>query len=614
MKKINLFLFALLFCLQTWATIDVKKIEPQYWWAGMTNPELQILLYGNNIANADVTIKGKNIKVTDIVKFDNKNYIIIYLDLKNSPAQTFDIELKDKTEKKVIKYELKKRNENSRNIKGFNSEDVLYLIMPDRFANGNPDIDTVAGMIDQVVDIENPNARHGGDIAGITKNLDYIEDLGATAIWLNPIQENDMPFGSYHGYAITDYYNVDKRFGTNEEFKKMVDESHNKDMKVVMDMIFNHSGSQFYQFQDMPEKSWYNFPDNYTQTTYRTTTQFDPYASNHDHDIAIDGWFVESMPDLNQRNPHVARYLIQNSLWWIEDAGINGIRQDTHPYADYDFMSEWCKEVLEEYPDFNIVGETWLDSNVGVSYWQKDSKLALPKNSNLPVVMDFPLMNDMNKAFDEETNWGTGLSRLYDYLAQDIVYADPNNLLIFTDNHDTNRFLKNEADSANFDRFKQAYAFLLTTRGIPELYYGTEIGMFADKGKGDGHVRANFPGGWSSDNQNAFNEETRTEDQKRFYDYLKKILNWRKNNDVISKGSLKQFIPQNNIYVYERKLGDKSIVVFMNGSQNENSIELSPYAEVIPKDTAIDVISGNEVKLENKLTMQPREVLILEFN
>lgn len=594
--------------------IEIKKVEPAFWWADMTNPELQVLIYGDNISECTVGVSSKDIRIKEIVRYENSNYLLVYFDLENAAPQTFDIELKLGKQLKKVSYELKQRDVGSRSRAGFNSSDVLYLIMPDRFANGDASNDVVKGMKESVVDRSEPFARHGGDIKGINDHLDYIQDLGVTAIWLNPIQENDMPAGSYHGYAITDYYNVDRRFGKNDEFKALVDNSHQKGMKVVMDMIFNHCGSENFLFKDMPSQEWFNFPEGYIQTSYKTTAQYDPYVSDHDKKIALDGWFVEPMPDLNQRNRHVARYLIQTSIWWIEYAGINGIRQDTHPYADFDFMAQWCREVNEEYPDFNIVGETWYNNNVAISYWQKDSRLSAPRNSNLRCVMDFPLMDIMTRAFDENTDYGIGMNRIYDYLGQDIVYADPLELLIFLGNHDTSRFMKNTADAANLDRFRQAYAFLLTTRGIPQIYYGDEIGMYADKKDGDGALRANFPGGWQHDLQNAFARSTRTNEQEQFHAYIQKLLKWRKGNEVIAKGTLKHFAPIQGVYAYERRLDNRSVVVFINGSDQDKNIDLGIYQEIIPSAEATDIISNVSYSFEEELTIKRREVYIFEFN
>lgn len=594
--------------------MEIKKVAPSFWWAGMKNPELQILLYGEDLALSDVSVSGEGIYLKEAVRQDNPNYLLLYLDLSEAKAQTFQILLKNGKKKLQVPYELKSRMRREEDVKGFTSEDVLYLIMPDRFANGNPENDVVGEMREKKVDRTDSFARHGGDIQGISNHLDYIADLGVTAIWLNPTQENDMESGSYHGYAITDYYQIDKRFGSNEDFCALVEKAHEKNLKVVMDMIFNHCGSENYLFKDKPSKDWFNYRSNYVQTSFKTASVMDIHASAYEKKIATDGWFTSVMPDFNQRNRHVARYLVQSSIWWIEYAGINGIRQDTHPYADFDFMSQWCKEVLNEYPYFNIVGETWLNSNVLVSYWQKDSKLAAPLNSNLPTVMDFPLQALMNQAFDEETGeWGGGLYKLYDYQTQDLVYADPMNLLTFLDNHDTSRFAQTDEMAKNLKRYKQAMVFLLTTRGIPQIYYGTEILMTGDKGKGDGDLRKDFPGGWQGDTRNCFVENGRTEQENEAFEFTRQLLNWRKGNQVIGKGSLKHYSIQNGVYVYQREFNGKSVVVIMNGTDDSKELDLAPYQEILPRENTLDILTGKDVNLSGKLRLNGRENLILNF-
>lgn len=594
--------------------MEIKKVAPSFWWAGMKNPELQILLYGEDLALSDVSVSGEGIYLKEAVRQDNPNYLLLYLDLSEAKAQTFQILLKNGKKKLQVPYELKSRMRRGEDVKGFTSEDVLYLIMPDRFANGNPENDVVGEMREKKVDRTDSFARHGGDIQGISNHLDYIADLGVTAIWLNPTQENDMESGSYHGYAITDYYQIDKRFGSNEDFCALVEKAHEKNLKVVMDMIFNHCGSENYLFRDKPSKDWFNYHSNYVQTSFKTASVMDIHASAFEKKIATDGWFTSVMPDFNQRNRHVARYLIQSSIWWIEYAGINGIRQDTHPYADFDFMSQWCKEVLDEYPYFNIVGETWLNSNVLVSYWQKDSKLAAPLNSNLPTVMDFPLQALINQAFDEETGeWGGGLYKLYDYQTQDLVYANPMNLLTFLDNHDTSRFAQTDEMAKNLKRYKQAMVFLLTTRGIPQIYYGTEILMTGDKGKGDGDLRKDFPGGWQGDTRNCFVKNGRTALENEAFEFTRQLLNWRKGNQVIGKGSLKHYSIQNGVYVYQREFNGKSVVVFMNGTDDSKELDLTPYQEILPRENALDVLTGKNVNLSGKLRLNGRENLILNF-
>lgn len=599
---------------QTARAMEIKKVAPSFWWAGMKNPELQILLYGEELALSDVSVSGEGIYLKETVRQDNPNYLLLYLDLSEAKAQTFQILLKHGKKKLQISYELKSRVRRGEDVKGFTSEDVLYLIMPDRFANGNPENDVVDGMREKKIDRADSFARHGGDIQGISNHLDYIADLGVTAIWLNPTQENDMESGSYHGYAITDYYQIDRRFGSNEDFCALVEKAHEKDLKVVMDMIFNHCGSENYLFKDKPSKEWFNYRSNYVQTSFKTASVMDIHASAYEKKIATDGWFTSVMPDFNQRNRHVARYLIQSSIWWIEYAGINGIRQDTHPYADFDFMSQWCKEVLDEYPYFNIVGETWLNSNVLVSYWQKDSKLAAPLNSNLPTVMDFPLQALMNQAFDEETGeWGGGLYKLYDYQTQDLVYANPMNLLTFLDNHDTSRFAQTDEMAKNLKRYKQAMVFLLTTRGIPQIYYGTEILMTGDKGKGDGDLRKDFPGGWQGDTRNCFAKNGRTALENEAFEFTRQLLNWRKGNQVIGKGSLKHYSIQNGVYVYQREFNGKSVVIIMNGTDDSKELDLAPYQEILPRENALDVLTGKNVNLSGKLCLDGRENLILNF-
>lgn len=610
-----LFVFALT-CLNVFGAQGsiIKQTAPEFWWAGMKNPELQILLYGEQISNADVTLTGKGVILKEVVKQENPNYLLLYLDLTEADAQTLTIRLKQGKKLTEIPYELKARVRKGEDIKGFTAEDVLYLIMPDRFANGNQENDIIKGMKESTTDRNNLYARHGGDLQGIANHLTYISDLGATAIWLNPTQENDMKEGSYHGYAITDYYQIDRRFGTNQEFKELVKQAHSQGLKVVMDMIFNHCGNENYLFADKPSKEWFNFSSNYVQTSFKTANVMDIHASNYERRIATDGWFASVMPDFNQRNRHVARYLIQSSIWWIEYAGINGIRQDTHPYADFDFMSQWCKEVNEEYPYFNIVGETWLNSNVQIAYWQKDSKIAAPKNSYLPTVMDFPLQGLMNQAFDEETGeWGGGLYRLYDYLSQDLVYANPMGLLTFLDNHDTSRFAADEDKANNLTRYKQALAFMLTTRGIPQIYYGTEILMSGNKGNGDGALRRDFPGGWKGDEINAFSEKGRTALQNEAFNYTRKLLQWRKGNLAVTKGNMKHFSIRQGVYVYQREYNGQSVVVFMNGTNSSQELELTPYREVLPSDSSTDLLSEKTIKLTDKLSLNPRETLILTF-
>ncbi len=408
MKKLTLILSFLSITLYTSSAVIVDKIEPPFWYAGMKNPELQLMVYGEGIGDASVTLNYPGVSLKNTVKVESNNYLLLYLDIAPD-TQPGEIELiftKGK-KKDIRKYELRQRAMKGEDRIGFTTSDVLYMLMPDRFANGNPANDQIKGMAPYTVDRNNPSGRHGGDLAGIVNHLDYFVDLGVTSLWFTPVLENNMEGGSYHGYATTDYYKVDPRFGSNDEYKALIDAAHGKDLKIVMDMIFNHCGNEHPWLKDMPAKDWFNnydYKNNFVQTSYKLTPHIDPYTSKYDFDKMNDGWFVITMPDLNQKNPHVLRYLIQNSFWWIEFSGIDGIRMDTHPYADYDAMSEWLKELNEEYPNYNVVGEAWVTEPAFTAWWQKDSKLSAPYNSNLKTVMDFALFDRINQAKNEETD------------------------------------------------------------------------------------------------------------------------------------------------------------------------------------------------------------------
>jgi len=421
-----------------------------------------------------------------------------------------------------------------------------------------------------------------------------------------------MPGGSYHGYATTDYYRIDPRFGTNEDWQELVAEANKKGIKVVMDMIFNHSGINHPWLTDKPSKDWINHPDGTETTNFRLSTVHDPYVSDYDLDHTVNGWFVYAMPDLNQRNPHLMKYLTQNSIWWIESSKINGIRMDTYPYADLEGMASWAKAVMTEYPNFNIVGECWYGNEAGSAFWQKGNRLN-PRDTELPTVMDFKLSIDGHKYFDAETDPWNGLNHLYDHLAMDFLYPDPQKVLTFLDNHDTDRFLLAEPDS--LDSWKQAITFLLTSRGIPQLYYGTELLMHGSKEGSDGYVRRDFPGGFPGDTVNAFTPQGRTSLQNEAWDYLSKLLRWRRGeaNEVIAKGSLKHFMPQNGMYVYQRKLGGKEVVVLMNGTSKPLTVTMERTVEILPYGTRLhDLVSDQDVTIAEEMTFAPRQVMILQ--
>ncbi|GHT33383.1 alpha-amylase [Bacteroidia bacterium] len=603
------FLFCLLGVLLLPSLLGAEglKVEPGFWWSGMKNTELQLMVYGADIATYRPSVDYPGIHLMSSVALESPNYLLVYLDISDAKPGNFNLTFTNGKKKLTYPYELKARQAGTADIKGFDASDVLYLIMPDRFANGDTKNDQIATRMPYKVDRNKQGARHGGDLVGIEQHLDYIDNLGVTAIWLNPVLENDMVDGSYHGYATTDYYRVDPRFGTNEDYVRLIKKTHEKDMKVVMDMIFNHCGSDHPWVKDVPSHDWFNNIDEYVQTNHAKEAYFDPYASDYDFDRLVNGWFVTTMPDLNQKNPHVAKYLIQNSIWWIEYTRVDGIRQDTYPYADFAMMNDWCKAVKAEYPDYNIVGESWMSYTIGSAYWQKGSRLNFGESTELPSIMDFRLMELSHSTF---TNEGA-LSALYEHLCYDYVYADISHVLRFLDNHDTDRFLKSMP--ADLNAFKQGIAFLLTIPGIPQLYYGTELLMNGSKEKGDGYIRMDVPGGWPGDATNQFETSGRTALQNEAWNYMQTLLKWRRGNDVISKGKMKHFAVNNDVYVYERRSGNKQVLVFMNGAGKEVTLPLDRYAEILQgKTSGKDVITHQTISLNKEVKLPPKAVWVLE--
>lgn len=593
----------------------ITNVEPPYWWVGMHDPSLQIMVTGQGIGQADVNVDYPGVRLVEAISLDSPNYKFIYLDITpDARPGTIDIRFTLNGKKFTLPYTLRQRDMAPQEYEGFDAGDVLYLLMPDRFAQGEAAVkNPTAGLSYPVTaNREDHNGRHGGNIRGIIDHLDYIDSLGVTAIWSCPVLENDMPGGSYHGYATTDYYRIDPRFGTNDEWRSLISEAHKKGIKVVMDMIFNHSGITHPWMEDMPSKDWYNHPEATEMTNFRLSTLHDPYVSDYDLDHTVNGWFVYGMPDLNQRNPHLMKYLIQNSIWWIEDSKINGIRMDTYPYADMNGMAQWAKAVLDEYPRFNIVGECWYGNEAGSAFWQRGSRIN-PVNTYLPTVMDFKLSIDGHKMFDAETDPWNGLNHLYDHLANDFLFPDPQRILTFLDNHDTDRFLLEQPDSLG--SWKQALTLLLTSRGIPQLYYGTELLMSGTKEGSDGYIRRDFPGGFPGDTVNAFTPGGRTDLQNEAWDFLSTLLQWRKGaaNEVIAKGSLKHFMPQNGMYVYQRKLGDKEVIVLLNGRSEPNTVTMERTVEILPYGrTMHDLISGRDVTISEEMTFAPRQIMVLQ--
>lgn len=606
----------------------VERIDPTDWFAGMKDTSLQLMIYGENIAAANVTTDYEGVAIDSIVRLDSPNYLLVYLNLEGATPGEMTLTFRSGKWSKQVTYTLKARNKAGEDYVGFSNADVLYMLMPDRFANGDTSNDQIEGMTAYTVDRNEPSLRHGGDLAGIMQHLDYFNELGVTALWFTPVLENDSPDGgvnsTYHGYATTDYYRVDPRFGTNEEYKQLVDAAHDKGLKVVMDMIFNHCGITHPWLGDLPSADWLNKPEwlaetndsfepneKFLQTSYKLTPVLDPYASQVDLSETVDGWFVASMPDLNQKNPHVIKYLIQNSVWWIETAGIDAIRMDTYPYADRAAMAQWMETLELEYPNFNTVGETWVTEPPYTAAWQKDSKLS-DLNSYLKTVMDFSFFEKINAAKTEETDdWWLGYNRIYNSLVYDYLYADPANVLAFIENHDTDRFL---AEGQDVPALKQALALLLTIKRTPQLYYGTEILMNGTKRITDGYVRKDFPGGFPGDDVDAFTAAGRTDAQNDMFQWLSRLLHWRQGNDIIVKGKQTQFIPKDGVYVIARQYDGKATMTILNGRNKPGTLQVARYAEIIgDATTAVDVITGETVDLTDDIALTPQQTLVIQL-
>lgn len=588
-------------------------VEPAFWWTGMKNPSLQIMFHNKdiNISDYQPSVQYDGVTMKEVKKVENPHYLFVTLEIAKD-AKPGNVPVKFKAGKKTIThtYELKAKSTDKNRIMGFSPADVIYLIMPDRFANGDVKNDSIPGMYEGV-NGKTDFARKGGDLKGISDHLDYLKDFGVTALWLNPVLENNQKKQSYHGYAITDLYQVDRRFGTNEDYVNFVNTCHQNGLKVIQDMVMNHIGNEHWLMYDLPEKNWiHQFPE-FTRSNYRGSVISDPYKSKYDETLMSNGWFDHSMPDVDQTNALFATYLIQNTLWWIEYAGIDGIRMDTYPYPDKDFMARWAKDVLTEYPTFNIVGEAWVNYIPTTAYWQKDMENSDGYESNLPSVTDFAFFGTVPQALHEQGGWDSGLARLYNMLAQDFVYPNANENLIFVDNHDVTRFFL--SCGRDIKKFKLGMAFLLTTRGVPQLYYGTELLMDGDGGHHP-NVRKTFPGGWPGDEKNAFTQEGRTAEQNDAFNYMRTLLNWRKSQSAIHYGKLTHYIPEDNVYVYFRYNDEKTIMVVMNGNTADKTITTKRFAENI-KDakSAHDVIKGADVNDLATLTIPAQSALILEL-
>lgn len=604
------FIFSLLFLSFAFAR---PLIEPPSWWVGMKNPNLQLLIHADNISETQVSLSYEGVSLQQTRLLENPNYLI--LDLRIGPMAkpgSFPIQfIKNGDVFATYDFHLHARKRAPETYPGFDASDVLYLLYPDRFANGDPTNDNIATLRDQT-GRDKPDGRHGGDLQGIIDHANYLQNLGVTALWLNPPQVNDMQYTSYHGYAITDHYQIDPRLGSNELMRTLVDTFHQRKMKIVMDVVLNHCGSEHHIAKDPPAPDWFNQWPTYTQSSFRISAMSDPYASPADQQKMAGGWFAGVMPDFNQHNPLVMNYMTQNCIWWIEYAGLDGLRLDTQPFSFKEGVAEWARRIRQEYPNTNLVGEVWQYSPAQTAYWQADALNKDGYNSHMPSVTDFQLHDALKIAFGEEDGWETGMSRLYLLLGKDMVYPRPDMLLTFPDNHDDTRFYT--AIGEHFDQWKMAMTFLLTTRGIPCLYYGTELLFTGLKENGDADLRKDFPGGWEDDERNAFTVEGRTEAENKAFDFLQKLLAYRKAQPALHHGQLEHYMPEGGVYVYFRYTEETKIMVILNNSPEAKEVDLGRFAASLEGwRGARDVMSGEKLKDLDKVDLEGKSGRVLEL-
>ncbi|PKP13988.1 MAG: alpha-amlyase [Bacteroidetes bacterium HGW-Bacteroidetes-3] len=596
----------------------IDRIEPPFWYVGMNQNQLELLIYGKDISQFTPSVDDEKIQILAIKKTENSNYLFLNLDLSKAVSGKFNINFSKKGKRNnfSVSYELKERNKDSKLREGFNSSDVIYLITPDRFANSDVTNDVVKTMNEKTINRKDDYGRHGGDIKGITNHLDYINEMGFTAIWPTPVLTNDMKNASYHGYAMTDFYQVDPRFGTMEEYVELSKSAKNKGIKLIMDQVANHIGLEHWWMKDLPANDWVNYQDEYLKnnivvTNHRRTTNQDAYASIKDRDLMSEGWFVSSMPDLNQRNPLLATYLIQNSIWWIETLDLGGIRQDTYPYPNKQFMSDWAGAIINEYPNFSIVGEEWSLNPLLVGYWQQGQKNKDGYVSNLSSTMDFPMQKAIVDALTETESWDKGFVKMYEGLANDFSYANPSKIMIFPDNHDMDRIFTQLKE--NVVNTKMALGYMLALPRITQLYYGTEILMQNSAKPGDhGLIRTDFPGGWKDDKVNGFTGENLTADQAEMQLFLKKVLNYRKNSEAIHSGKTIHFAPENGVYVLFRIKNDEIATVILNKNEKPISLNLNRFEEVGLNGKQVkNIISEEAFIFENTLEIGSKGVIVL---
>jgi len=573
----------------------------------MPDPELQVLLYADNVGLGEVSIKqeGNGVVLTNVEKFENPNYLNLHFELsKVTAALDFEIRVKGKGFKYSYDYEIKNRKNHKR---GLNPSDIIYLITPDRFANGDSENDLVDGMNQISINRSEPYERHGGDIQGMIDHLDYIQELGMTAIWPNPLLENNQPEESYHGYAFTDYYKIDSRFGSNELYKALIDSLHDRDMKIIQDVVYNHIGNEHFLFKDLPDSSWFHFWPEYTRTNYRAPLLMDPYASDEQKKVMTDGWFDKHMPDLNQKNPTVAKYLIQQTLWWIEEFSIDALRIDTYAYPDQEFMRNWGKAVKDAFPDIFLFAETWVHGET-VQGWFLGSGLG-PEPNHIDGLTDFQVYYAINDALTKDQGWTEGISRLYYTLSSDYIYEEPNSMVTFLDNHDLARFFGYV--NSDLNKMKIGLGMLFTLRGIPSIYYGTEILM--KETDGHGKIREDFPGGWPTDSLNKFTDADRSADENTIWNYIQKLSELRKSSSAIQNGKLTQFIPKDGLYVYFRSDEDETYMVIVNVTDKDLNWSKSTYSEFFEDASYLVSLDQERMKIPTEGSAPSKSIQIFKL-
>ena len=614
MKRLLFILSAFIFCQMAIAQPkNLERVEPTFWWVGMKNTKLQLVVYGNRISDKKVSFNYPGISLIKVNKVENPNYLFLDLQIAASAkAGKFTINFSSPQGKPLqYVYELKNRDKSANRNQGVTNKDLIYQLMPDRFANGDKNNDVVKGMQETALNRDSMFYRHGGDIQGIINHLDYIKDLGATAIWLTPEVENDMPLASYHGYAVTDHYKIDRRFGSNELYKSFVDQAHQEGLKVIKDVVHNHSGIAHWFIKDMPMKNWVHQWPTYTQTTYKDQTLMDPYASAADKKQMVNGWFVPTMPDMDQDNPYVQNYINQNIIWWVEYAGIDGLRLDTYGYNDLKYMGNWARQIKAEFPNLSIFGETLVNTVVSQAYFTEGNTISQGFNSSLPGITDVQIKEAIYDVLNGKYDWTTGVNRLYTVLSNDFIYKDASRNVTFLDNHDMSRFLSVVGE--DIKKFKSGLAMLLTIRGIPQIYYGTEI-LMKNFSNPDGLVRADFPGGWTNDKVNKFTAAGRDAKENDAFNYLKTLANYRKQTTALQTGKLMQYVPQEGVYVYFRYDKTKTVMIIVNSNDKLSTVKTNRFNERLNGfNKAKNIFDGSEVSLKETLEIPATTTLILEL-